>query len=457
MKYSLKTKLSVSYLLNSLIIILLITVCSNIILNKKFDDYIIKQQEKENDDIYNTILTDYNEYGSWNESFLNNIGMKALENGLIIKITDKDTKVIWDATIHNNGMCVSMLKNMQENMESRYKNFNGGYTEKQYTVESNGQVVGYLSIGYYGPFYLTDSDLYFIQTLDDMISIIALISIVISFGVGIIMAKRINDPISDVINAAKKLEMGNYKYRINKQSKTKEINEMIDTINNLANVLQNQENLRNRLTSDVAHELRTPLTIVKTHLEAMIDGVWDITNDRLKSCNSELGRIINIVEDLEKIAEIENIKLKKSEFDLNDLISDISKSFEIEFKNKNIHFEKDLKSDYIYADKEKIGQVIVNILSNAVKYSNNMDNIKISTFKYENKTIIKIKDTGIGISEEDLPYIFDRFYRVDKSRSRKTGGSGIGLSIVKSIIDAHDAKIEVNSKLNHGSEFIITI
>lgn len=457
MKYSLKTKLSLSYLLNSLIIILIITICSNIILNKKFDEYIIEQQNKKNDETYNTIVDSYNEYKSWNLNSLNTIGMNALENGLIIKLNDSNNEVVWDATIHNSGMCVSMLKSMQENMESRYKNFDGEYTEKQYPIMYEQEIVGYLYIGYYGPFYLNDNDLYFIETLNNMLVIISLISIAISFIVGMLMAKRINDPILEVINIAKKIEKGNYKYKIKKHSKTLEINEMINTINSLADVLESQENLRNRLTSDIAHELRTPITIVKTHLEAMIDGVWDITKERLESCNMELKRITSIVEDLEKLAEIENIKLNKVDFNIDELILSISKSFEIELTNKNISLKENLNSKTIFADKDRIGQVIVNILSNAIKYTSENGKIEISTKIIGNNTILIIKDNGIGISEEDLPHIFDRFYRADKSRNRNTGGSGIGLSIVKSIIEAHNAKVIVNSEINKGSEFIITI
>ncbi|MNT17843.1 Signal transduction histidine-protein kinase BaeS [compost metagenome] len=232
---------------------------------------------------------------------------------------------------------------------------------------------------------------------------------------------------------------------------------MISTVNNLANILENQENLRNRLTSDVAHELRTPLTIVRTHLEAMIDGVWEITNERLISCNNELKRITLIVEDLEKIAEIENIILNKTKFNINDLIIDITNTFETELMNKQIVLKKDLKASNIVADKDKIGQVIINLISNAIKYSKNNSIINIRTLEENNKTIIEISDNGIGISEDDLPYIFDRFYRVDKSRNRSTGGSGIGLSIAKTILDAHNSEIIVKSEFGVGSDFIIKI
>lgn len=457
MKYSLKTKLSISYLFNSLIVIILIAICSNIILNKKFDNYIITQQEKENNDIYNSVSNSYSENGNWNINSLNNIGMHALENGLILKIYDENKNTIWDATLHNNGMCVTMLKNMQENTESRYKNFNGSYTQKEFKIILNDGIKGYMYIGYYGPFYLTDNDLYFINTLNEMIIKIAIISAIFSIIVGIIMSRMISKPILEVINLIKKLGLGNYKQTVKNRTTTKEIDEMINTINDLAYILENQENLRNRLTADIAHELRTPLTIVRTHLEAMIDGVWEITNERLESCNTELKRITVIVEDLEKIAEIENLNLNKIEFDINELIINITNNFETELLNKNILLEKNLKANSIIADRDKMGQVLMNILYNAIKYSRENGKISIKTLDFDKKTIIEISDNGIGISKDDLPYVFDRFYRADKSRSRITGGAGIGLSIVKTIVDAHNAEIVVKSKEGEGSSFTIKI
>lgn len=461
MIYSLRTAASLSYIIISLVIIITITVFSNIILNKEFEDYVKKQQEIKEEEIVHLISNSYNKnIDTWGSTTLNNVGTHGLEYGLIMKLKNIQNDYLWDATSYNNGEYVEIITNIQENIRKKYRNFNDSYIENEYIIEYENEIVGYLYIGYYGPFFLSNNDLNFIITLNIMLILITVFSIILALILGISMSRRVSDPVLQVINTTKEIEKGNYKSKIiDKKFIAREMKEMVNTINNLASVLENQENLRNRLTSDVAHELRTPLAILQSHIEAMIDGVWEPSVDVLESCNNELKRITNIVGDLEKLAEIEddNIILNKTKFNIDKLMKDILKIFKFEFENKNISLTIKYDANEIYADKDKIKQVIVNILSNALKYNQDGGTIEISTQKIQDKTIIRINDSGIGISSEDLPYIFNRFYRVDKSRNRSTGGSGIGLSITRAIIDAHGGEIEVNSILGSGSEFVIMI
>ena len=196
-------------------------------------------------------------------------------------------------------------------------------------------------------------------------------------------------------------------------------------------------------------------------MEAMIDGVWEPNKERLSSCHEEILRINRLVGDLEKLSkyEGENLILNKSAFDIKELVMTISNNFETDFKNKAIKFSISSESLFLKADRDKISQVFVNLLSNAVKYTPPGGNISITTYKDLDDNCIKIKftDTGYGISLEDLPYIFERFYRADKSRNRMTGGSGIGLAIAKAIIDAHEGGISVTSEIDKGTEFIVSL
>lgn len=457
-RYSLKTKLSLSYIIITLLVIAVISIFSNVILKQNFDKYIIKQIEKKNDEIITSIRNNY-DVGekTWDINVINNIGMNALENGLIIKLRDTNGNTVWDATTHNNGMCVQMLNNMRENMKSTYKNFNGEYTQKEYEIEMKGTVVGYITVGYYGPFYYTDSDLVFINELNKILIEIAIGSVIIALILGVLMSNKISNPIIKVIDKTKEIKKGNYKSKIEIKSNTTEIDEIIDTINSLGDELEKQENMRNRLTTDVAHELRTPLSVVRGAIESMMDGVIETDNQTLKMCDEELERLTNLISNIENLnqLEYENMKLSYSNFNLDEQIETIVTKFKAEISKKHITINLNLKSKKLYADKNKIVQVLVNLLSNALKYSENEGIIEISTEIIQKRTVIIIKDTGIGISKEDLPYVFNRFYRVDKSRNKTTGGLGIGLSIVKSIIDAHNGKIEVNSILDSGTEFVI--
>ena len=234
---------------------------------------------------------------------------------------------------------------------------------------------------------------------------------------------------------------------------------LIKSINNLSAKLEEQENLRKRLTTDISHELRTPLTSIQTHLEAMIDGIWEPDTERLNSVNGEVIRLTNLVNQLQNLAKFdsEKSKLNLAKVNVKNLIMNVVYNNQGKALEKNINIECDLESIDSYLDKDKISQVIVNLLSNAIRYTNNGGKIFISSYKENNNLKIQFKDNGIGIPKENIKYIFERFYRVDESRSKNTGGIGVGLTIVKSIIDLHQGTIEVRSELNKGSEFIVIL
>jgi len=194
-------------------------------------------------------------------------------------------------------------------------------------------------------------------------------------------------------------------------------------------------------------------------MEAMIDGIWEPDAERLKSCHEEIMRIKRLVGDLEKLAkyESENLVLTKTSFDISELIRHIIRNYETDFAHKGIDIEFIGEKETVTADKDKISQAIINLLSNALKYTQQGGFVQIVVKGTEEVTEIIVRDTGIGITPEDLPHIFERFYRADKSRNRLTGGAGIGLTITKAIIDAHKGKIQVNSTVNEGTEFIISL
>lgn len=457
MKYSLRAKLSFSYIFVILLLVSLIFLFTNVFLEKHFQNYVIMQQEERNNEVVALITQQYKGDNKWAEEVIEDIGINALENGIIIKVKDLKGDTIWDATVHNSGMCADMLDHMAKNMESRYRNFNGKYVESPYSIIKDSDEVGIVEIGYYGPFYLNDSDLDFINSINKMLIGVGLFSLLIAIAFGTIMARRLSDPISKVIKATQVIAKGDYRDRIEEESSTKEIGEMTSAINNLAESLEKQEALRKRMSSDVAHEFRTPIATLQSHLEAMIDGIWKADTQRLKSCHEEVVRIGRMVGDLEKLAkyEGENLVVSKEAFDITELIQNIVQNFESDFKAKGIELKFGSEKQIVMADRDKISQIIVNLLSNALKYTPEGGVVVIELLAVDKGIKLIVRDNGTGISSEDLPYIFERFYRADRSRNRNTGGSGIGLTIVKSLVDAHKGKIEVMSELGKGTEFTI--
>ncbi|NTW72786.1 MAG: HAMP domain-containing histidine kinase, partial [Eubacteriaceae bacterium] len=236
------------------------------------------------------------------------------------------------------------------------------------------------------------------------------------------------------------------------------LNSLSESINNLSAALERQENLRKRLTSDVAHELRTPVTTLQSHLEAFIDGVWEPDQKRLRGLHEETVRIGNMINDLEKLSRYDyEARLDLSNFDLADILQSIQEMYGIKFSESKKILKVDSEHLPFTGDKDRIKQALVNLLDNALKYTKEKDQVEIRAFLEKRNIVIEVKDTGTGIREEHLPYIFERFYRADDSRNRSTGGSGIGLSIVKSIVEAHGGTISVTSKPEEGTCFRITL
>ncbi len=306
---------------------------------------------------------------------------------------------------------------------------------------------------------LTESRELFLQDMTNLIIGISLLMIIVVIAIAVFLSQKISKPIIVVSKMTDFIKKGGYDQTLEYESSIVEIDNLINSINELSRELYKMENMRKKLTSDISHELRTPLTSIQTHLEAMIDGIWEPSPERLNSVNEEVIRLTNLVNQLKNLAKFDSdkSKLNLGEVNIDSLIKNIVYNNQISALEKNINIVFKLESINAYLDKDKVSQVIVNLLSNAIRYTNNGGNIYISAYKENENIKIHFKDNGIGIPKENLNYIFERFYRVDESRSKNTGGIGVGLTIVKSIVDLHKGKIEVNSKVNDGSEFIVTL
>jgi len=189
----------------------------------------------------------------------------------------------------------------------------------------------------------------------------------------------------------------------------------------------------------------------------MLDGVWELDADRLNLCHEETVRLAKIVQSLEELTRYdqENTQLNKRPISLNSLVEKVAKTFEAEFLRKNVDLSLELptKLSTLEVDEDKMTQALINLVSNSLKFTPEGGNVKLSLSEEEKDYCITVADTGVGISVEDMPYIFERFFRADLSRNKKTGGSGIGLAIVKSITEAHGGRVEVQSQRDVGSVF----
>jgi len=229
--------------------------------------------------------------------------------------------------------------------------------------------------------------------------------------------------------------------------------------------LKNLEQYRKEFIDNVSHELKTPIFNIQGYLYTLAEGGMynpEINEKYIKRAISNVDRIADIVQDLSHISRFERggVALEIKKFNIHDLVLEVITDMEISAQNKNISLElKDntQKSFWVNADKDMIRQILVNLISNSIKYGNENGKTLVGFYDLDRNILVEISDTGRGISQEHLPRLFERFYRIDKGRSREEGGTGLGLSIVKHIIEAHNQTINVRSRLGLGSTFGFTL
>ncbi|MEW5817377.1 MAG: ATP-binding protein [Spirochaetota bacterium] len=456
---SLQFKLSLYFAIVGMISILTISLLVNVFLEKQFQEYARREQESRNREILTMLTSQYTGDGFWHVSGIKDVGVYALNQGMIIKISDKNGDPVWDALDYDSGMCTLMKNQISSAMLSRYPNMAGGFSSQSYPILSGNSLVGALAVSSYRPFYFSDNEFLFIETINQTLLWTALGTLLLSLSMGLFISRRLSQPLIEVSTLAKRISEGDYRFNIGITTTTRELNEMIESINQLAHTLQKQDELRKRLSADVAHELRTPLATLQSHMEAMLDGIWEPDVERLSGCHEEILRLTMLVSGLEQLAHIEgdNVIINKAEFDFKEVARKCLLLHEHDFMKKGVALTFGGESTTVIGDEYKIKQVIINLLSNALKYTPSGGRVHVEIKNNGAYAELTITDTGCGIPPEDLPSIFERFYRVDKSRTRTTGGVGIGLTIAREIVRSHGGTILVESSPNEGSVFTVRL
>ena len=276
------------------------------------------------------------------------------------------------------------------------------------------------------------------------------------------ISDRIVRPLHDMSNAAKEFAAGHFDVRVNVRGND-EIAQLAKAFNNMASDLERMEQTRSTFIANVSHDLRSPMTSIAGFVDGMLDGAIppDKYDHYLGIISSEIRRLARLVNTLLDISRIQagERKFNMTSFDVCEMARQILISFEqrIEDKNLNVEFECDEDNMYVIADMDAIHQIIYNICDNAIKFSYDGGLYKISIHNKDKKTYVSVYNEGIGISKEDLPYVFERFYKADKSRGMDKTGVGLGMYITRTIIEAHGESISVSSNQGEYCEFTFTL
>jgi signal transduction histidine kinase len=294
------------------------------------------------------------------------------------------------------------------------------------------------------------------------------IGFIVSIAISLIISRTLLSPIHGMTKAAAAMADGDFSSKIYVQSED-EIGILATTFNDMASQIESMlielkktEKLRREFVANVSHELRTPLTSIRTHAETIAENIDLPLEKRMQFLSviiNESDRMTKIVRDLLDLSRFdsEESNLNHEEFSLEMSVRNVyaAVALEAEKRGHNTNLELQWRQPKIVGDRARLEQVLINIISNALKYTPDGGTIDISSGTTNDMVWVNITDTGVGIPKDDLQYVFDRFYRVDKARSRESGGTGLGLSIAKDIIDIHNGDIKVESELGQGTSVTV--
>ena len=419
--------------------------------------------------IVNEITEDYK-----NDTLLNNLDNISFEKGICIQII-KDGEVEYGSGNFNHG-CMMMEepkdKNHKElNNKSEIDDFKQSFITSNKNIESVNLVDSKFNNKtiIYGV-KLDDNVYAFISAslspMDATMKILASQLIIVTIGVlilslviGYIISKMISKPIIKINEEARKMANKDYNANFDTKNNIKELNELASTLNYTNQELANTEELRREILANISHDLKTPLTMIKAYAEMVRDLTYKDEKKRTNNLNviiDEANRLNLLVNDILELSKMQsNIdSLTITEFDITNLVNTIVKRFEILTETEDYKFiTVQKKKIMVLGDIKKIEQVIYNLISNAINYTGDDKKVEITVKELDNKVRVSIKDTGNGIKKEQLDKIWDKYYKSNKKHKRNAYGTGIGLSIVKEILEKHNSKYGVTSKEGRGTTF----
>lgn len=448
-----QTKLIISFC----IIILMMAITQSIYLNEKlestFEEYLEQQNSGYMDRFGKTLELYYTETGSWEnvQQLFSNLNLTSGQgHGMMMRGMGINIESYHVLLLDENGFIVA--DSTGERIGTKGDRLIGTAKDLIFDGEKKGTLL-------YQPYKLQELEKGFLQSAQMSIWISVLVTSAVAVVISYWMAKTISSPLKKLMSSIKKLSRGEEEYEV-QITTNDEFQELGDEFNDMAKKLAQNEEIRKSLVADVAHELRTPLTILQGKLESILEGVNSPTEEVILELTDEVYRLNRLVSDLQQLslAEAGNLPLNKQFINFKILTQKICHQLEWLADEKAITLSyNDIPNCKLSLDSDRITQVLVNIIGNALRYTPESGRVEVKGQEKEDSFILHVFNTGPGIPKEQLPFIFDRFYKGDSSRTRNGGGTGLGLSIAKGFVEAHKGNITVQSSSRTGTVITVTL
>lgn len=442
-----------------IVITLLFSILSvNLVFQRHFSDYLARSTEETLEQLPERLSSSFFSNGCWNPDSLNNIA-HSLPFGTHIVIKEPNGKTI--LTLIN--PMESMLQNDSGTGMGMWMDMGLNYSIEEWknrTLTINGPdgIFAIAEVRYPARArVLNPADQSFVSAIYQSLLLAGAFALIIGALLSYWISRRLVSPLQSLTMAVQRVGEGHLDEQVPVTSKG-EVGQLALAFNDMADNLKKQENLRKQFTADIAHELRTPLTSIRSYIEAFQDGILTANNENLTIINDEIERLVSLSSDLRdlNVAEMGALQPHFAQIDITELIDKTINKFHPLIQEKGIALEwQKLSPVFLDGDDYLLTRLFYNLIYNAYKYTESPGRISIQMETRQDDILISVRDSGIGIAKEELPYIFERFYRAEKSRSRETGGTGIGLALVQQITQLHHGTLEVESTLGEGSKFTV--
>ncbi|WP_170287661.1 sensor histidine kinase [Aquibacillus halophilus] len=374
-----------------------------------------------------------------------------------IYITDAIGNVVADSGVRITNLSNQDISQLSEG-EPVQKRFDDSRTESSYLGSGYPIIQSDTFVG--GFFVLASvSDVEEpVEKVQDLLILSAVGALFLALGFTFVLSKKMSDPLLEMEQATREIAKGNLDIRVNIRSDD-EVGSLGRAINDLAVETNRYRSNRREFFANISHELRTPISYLKGYTQVLKEGLYRSDNERIQYLTileGESERMVRLIDDLFDLSKMEEgkIDLQMKAINLTEVLETALLKVSMEVENKELALNKDIEGNipFIKADSVRLEQIFTNLLGNAVRYTER-GSITVRAWSEEKRMWVSIEDTGIGIPKEDLPLIFERFHRVEKSRSRELGGTGLGLAIVKNLIELQNGSITVSSELGKGTRF----